>query len=114
MTRDAVEIDSLEALDERIRTEPAVLVWFSGPGCSVCEVLEPKVRALLDQEFPRVRHARVACDRTPEVAAQHGVHGVPTAVVFFDGRETTRLSRAFGLGELRTALERPYRLMFDG
>jgi hypothetical protein len=37
---------------------------------------------------------------------------VPTVVICFDGRETARFVRTFGIDEVRRAIERPYEVMF--
>jgi thioredoxin-like negative regulator of GroEL len=100
-------------LDAFVRAHPAVALYFSGDSCNVCSVLFPKVEALLQQEFPRMGLGKINCTRHPEVAAQHGVFAVPTLILYFDGREAQRFSRNISLGQLREALERPYRLLFD-
>jgi thioredoxin 1 len=47
------------------------------------------------------------------LAAQNRVFAAPTVVVFFDGRETIRKSRAFGVDELKSEIQRPYSMMFE-
>lgn len=106
------EIRDAAALERRIADEPVLLAWFSGPDCNVCRALRPKVEALLAAEFPRVAMVRIDCAEARELAAQRQVFAIPTAVIWLDGREYRRFGRGFGIGELREALERPYRLLF--
>ncbi len=87
-------------------------MYFSGPDCAVCQVLKPRVIALLQREFPRIAVALVDCAAAPELAAQQSVFAVPTLTVYFDGQELLRLARNFSPAQLAEALERPYALYF--
>ena len=47
------------------------------------------------------------------ISAHFNVFAEPTVIVFFDGKETIRKSRNFGLQELEDAIKRPYQLIFE-
>ncbi len=99
---------------ERIlRTDNAVLAYFSTANCSVCKVLKPKVVGMVSTEFPKLTMVYVESDKYPELAAQNRVFTAPTVIVFFDGHETIRKSRSFGVDELKSEIQRPYSLMFE-
>lgn len=94
---------------------PAAAVYFWGADCGVCTVLEPKVEGLLRARFPKIPLAKVDTAEAAAVAAQHGVFTVPTLLVYFDGKEAVRLSRAFSPAQVQEQLQRPYELLFgDG
>jgi len=76
-------------------------------------VLKPKVSEMVAKSFPKLKMVFVESDKLPELAAQNRIFTAPTVVVFFDGRETIRKSRAFGVDELRSEIQRPYSLIFD-
>lgn len=97
---------------EKLKTESAMLVYFSTDTCGVCKVLKPKVQQLLQEEFPRLKMAYVNSDILPDVAGQNRIFAAPTILVFFDGREYIRKSRNIGICELRDAIARPYQMMF--
>lgn len=113
MQRAPAQLESVEALTTFVQGHEAVAVYFSGADCGVCQVMEPKVRELLDSEFPRILFGRVATAEAAELAAQQGVFAVPTLLIFFDGRESFRYARNFSLGQLRQDLARPYQLFFS-
>lgn len=108
-----VSLSSLDALQAFVSGQPAAVLYFAGEGCNVCSVLFPKIELLLQQEFPRIALARVECSEHAEICAQHRVFSVPTLLLYFDGHESQRFVRNIGIGELRQALQRPYRLLFD-
>ena len=91
----------------------AVLSYFSTDTCSVCHVLKPMVIEMVSDSFPKMKMVFIESDKLPGLAAQNGVFTAPTIVIFFAGRETMRKSRAFGVDELRSEIQRPYSLMFE-
>ena len=101
-----------DQLDAFTAGNPAALVYFSGPGCNVCRALKPKLMAMMTERFPEVALADVDCGASPELATQLGVFAIPTVVIWFDGRESLRKGRGFGLGELADDLARPYGMLF--
>ena len=107
-----VQMESVEALRRSIADEPALLAYFTTPDCNVCRVLKPKIIALLEQDFPRLMAVHVDCAQHPEIAASFSVFAVPAILVFFDGREWLREGRHLALQEFKSALTRPYRLIF--
>lgn len=105
------EVTSFEAF-EKLKSEPALLAYFSTDACNVCKVLKPKVQQLLEEEFPEIKMAYVRSDALPDVAGQNRIFAAPTILVFFDGREYIRKSRNIGISELKDAIARPYQMMF--
>jgi len=81
------------------------LLYFSTPACNVCQVLRPKVEALLQEEPPWF-FQYVNSEESPELAGQHLVFTVPTLLLMAEGREVARYSRHFGMGELETPVRR--------
>ena len=78
----------------KVKQRP-VLLEFTAPWCPYCRQMEGKtfkdqqVVKSLDQ-FERVS---VNIDRNPELAAEHGVHGIPAFVVLdFEGDEAAKTS----------------------
>ncbi len=106
-------MDSVAAMQAFVTGHEAAVVYFAGADCGVCHVLEPRVRALLSESFPRIAFGRVATEQATELAAQQSVFAVPTLLVFFDGRESFRYARNFSIGEIERDIARPYGMFFD-
>ena len=105
-------IQSISEFDQVLAENEAVLAYFSTDTCSVCHVLKPKVIEMVSGAFPKMAMVFVESNQLPELAAQYRVFIAPTVVVFFAGRETIRKSRAFGVDELRSEIQRPYSILF--
>lgn len=104
---------TLEELQNTIRTEVGVLLYFSGEHCSVCHALRPKIKELFDREFPQLKQIYLDAHENLEISAHFQVFSVPTMIVFLDGREFIREGRAVSLHQLTEKLKRPYGMMTE-
>ena len=77
-----------------------------------CFLLFYEISTILIQTL-EMKMIFIESDLFPELAAQNRIFTVPTIVVYFAGRETVRKSRAFGVDELKSLIQRPYALLFD-
>lgn len=65
------------------------------------------------EAFSKLKVIFIESYELPELAAQNRVFSAPTVIVFFDGCETIRKSRAFGVDKLRSEIELLYSMMFE-
>lgn len=107
------QLTTFENLNEKLASEMALLLYFSTTSCNVGEALEPKVRNLLKNNFPKIKFYKIDLNFSPEIAAHFNAFVEPTILVFFDGKETIRKSRNIGIYELEEAIKRPYQLIFE-
>ena len=104
---------TLEELQNIIRSEVGVLLYFSGEKCNVCHALRPKFKELFDKEFPLIKQIYLDAHENAEISAHYQVFSVPTMIVFLDGREFVREGRAVSLHQMTEQLKRPYALMTE-
>ena len=82
------------------------LLYFTGKTCSVCTVLKPKVKLLIEQRFPQVKMLEVNVEDEKELAAKHSVFTLPVALIMVDGREKDRFVRSFSVHEIEQKIQR--------
>ncbi len=104
---------SLTILDKLKEERASFYIYFSAPNCGVCKVLAPKLRSLMKVQFSRLEAFEVDNSIQPEIAAQLSLFTNPSLLVYLDGKEFLRRSRAIGLGEVEKELKRPYQLFFE-
>ncbi|BAF72569.1 thioredoxin family protein [Sulfurovum sp. NBC37-1] len=104
---------TLEELQNIIRSEVGVLLYFSGEKCNVCHALRPKFKEVFDKEFPLIKQIYLDAHENAEISAHYQVFSVPTMIVFLDGREFIREGRAVSLHQMMEQLKRPYGLMTE-
>ena len=102
---------TLEELQNTIKTEVGVLLYFSGENCNVCHALRPKFKELFDAEFSELKQIYLDAHENGEISAHYQVFSVPTMIVFMDGREFAREGRSVSLHQLKEKLARPYGMM---
>jgi thioredoxin-like negative regulator of GroEL len=106
-------IQSIEEFRDVVDKNKAVMAYFSTDTCSVCHVLKPKVAQMASEFFPKMKTLYIQSDKQPELSAQNRIFTAPTVLVFFEGRETIRKSRTFGIDELKGEIQRPYSFLFE-
>ncbi|MCE4602413.1 MAG: thioredoxin family protein [Desulfurococcales archaeon] len=67
-------------------------VMFYSPTCPYCRALTPIFLALAEEYGGRAAFVRVNTYRHPQLAAYYRVMGVPTVIVFIDGRPVAGFS----------------------
>lgn len=106
------DIKNIDEFNSVLEKEDGVLVYFSHEQCNVCKVLKPKIKEMIDENFPKMKMFYADTVKSPEVAGQCGIFTVPSIVSFFGGKETFRRSRNIGVDELARQIERPYNMVF--
>jgi thioredoxin 1 len=87
------------------------LLYFTSSSCSVCPVLKPKIKKLLDEKFPAVTFQSVDVNDYPAEAAQHSVFTLPVLLIMLDRREQYRFVRNFSTFEVEEKLNRIFELL---
>ena len=94
-----------DSFDEEIRASVPVLVDFWAPWCAPCRMVSPIVEKLGRTHAGRLKVVKLDIDGAPEIAARHGVQGIPLLVLFEGGQEVDRLVGAAPEGQLRRWVE---------
>lgn len=106
-------LTDLKELHDKLKTEPALVLYFSSPSCSVCHVLRPKLMEALEKAYPSIVRCHADISLTPEIAAEFQVFSAPTIIVFFEGREFIRKGRAVSVEGLLQEIQRPYEMLLS-
>ena len=84
-------IKTAEELESALGREATpVVVDLYADRCPSCRKLAPVVEDLQTEWAGRVRFFKVDVDKSPDLAWQLGVRGIPTLVYFRDGEEVNR------------------------
>jgi thioredoxin 2 len=78
-----------------------VLVDFYADWCGPCRMMAPAIDELARSSAGHVLVAKLDTDASQKVAARYQIRGIPTVIVFRNGREERRQSGVMPLGALR-------------
>ncbi|MCJ7765410.1 MAG: thioredoxin family protein [Thiovulaceae bacterium] len=102
---------TIDAIEQRLQSEPAVALYFSAPTCNVCHALKPKLMEAFETNFEAMQVISIDISERPEIAAHFSVFTIPTLLVYLDGKEFLRKSRHMSVGEVINEIKRPYDMM---
>ena len=88
--KNVLEISDQNFEGEVLKSSTPFLLDFSAVWCSPCKMLAPIVEKIADENVGKYRVGKLDIDDSPGVAAKYGIRGVPTVVVFREGKETGR------------------------
>lgn len=89
-----------------LQAEQPVVVDFWAPWCGPCRAIAATLDKLAGEYEGKLTIAKVNTDEDPRWAGQFGVQGIPTLIIFKDGKEVKRL--------VGSRTEGAYREAFDG
>jgi thioredoxin 1 len=78
--------------EEVLQSTLPVLVDFTAVWCGPCKMLEPVITQLSQEWDGKVKFVKLDVDDNTDLTMQYGVMGVPTLILFVDGKPVQRLS----------------------
>ena len=85
-----MEITSKTFGEEVLKAKTAVLVEFWGSWCPPCKIMDP-VLAKLEKEFEdKIKIVKINTDMNPALRNKYDIRGLPTFIVFKNGKEMER------------------------
>ncbi|MBD3628780.1 thioredoxin family protein [Cyclobacterium sp.] len=107
-----MEIISELKLEKYLKDKPAVLIYFYRESCGVCQVLYPKIKQLITDEFPEINLLKLDAGHYLKMAAQLRMLSVPGILFFMEGKEFFRNNGLVSIAELQTQISRPYEILY--
>jgi len=98
-----ISVDGGQELRSTTAKESVVLVDFFAEWCGPCQMLEPVLETVAAETDAVV--ATVDIDENQQLAAEYGVQGVPTLLLFVDGEPVERLVGMQQESKLRALVE---------
>ncbi len=77
--------------EEVLQSDKLVLVDFWAEWCGPCRAIAPILKELATDYDGRVKITKLDVDSNPNTPGKFGIRGIPTLIVFKDGKEVDRM-----------------------
>ena len=96
----------MSKFSEIINQEKPVLVDFFAEWCGPCKMMSPILKEVKDVFQDKVSILKIDVDKNQAIAAKYQVRGVPTLIIYKEGKQVLRQSGVVQKNELVSILNR--------
>ena len=82
----------MASFNELINQRVPVLVDFKADWCQPCKMMAPVLKQVKQNFKEQIKIIKIDIDKNPAVAQKYGIRGVPTLILFKNGREVWKQS----------------------
>ncbi len=94
----------MASFDELINDNKPVLVDFFAEWCGPCKTMTPILKEVANKVQGKARVLKIDVDKNQQVAAKYQVRGVPTLIIFKNGKQVWKQSGVIEASKLITII----------
>jgi thioredoxin 1 len=106
MSEKVIAVSDSSFEQEVLKSETPVLVDFWAEWCAPCRMIAPTVDAIAEQYAETIKVVKVNVDDNPDISGTHGIRGIPTLILFREGKEVERIVGATSRESLSRLIEK--------
>lgn len=90
----------MSTFNELINGKTPLLVDFSAEWCGPCKMMAPELQQVAGEMGDEVKIIKVDVDKNPAAASHFNIQGVPTLILFREGKQLWRQSGVLQASQL--------------
>jgi thioredoxin 1 len=91
MSKFVVDVTDSDFEKNVLQADKPVLVDFWAPWCAPCRMLAPTVEAVAEKYSSTAHVVKLNVDDNPATSQRYGIKGIPTLILFKNGKEEERV-----------------------
>ena len=96
----------MASFSELINKKIPVLVDFKADWCGPCKTMIPILKGVKQQLKETISIIKIDVDKNPSIASQYQIRGVPTLIIFKEGKEVWKQSGVLQANQLIEIIKR--------
>ena len=88
-----------------IKAQGLIMVDFWAPWCAPCRMVSPTVEELAKEYQGRMKFMKLNTDENPDIASKYNIMGIPTVMLFKDGRSLDSIVGAVPKQQLKSKID---------
>lgn len=103
---DLLQLSDKNFASEVLQSSLPVLVDFWATWCGPCRAIAPIVEDLAKEFSGRVKMTKLNVDENPSTPGQYGVRGIPTLILFKEGKVLDQIVGSVPRARLKAMIEK--------
>lgn len=99
------ELTDVNFNEEIQKSSVPVLVDFWAPWCGACRMMTPIIDKLSQEYEGKIKVCKVNVDDSPNISNTYGIKGIPTLIIFKDGKLAEQMVGAMPFEDLKNKIE---------
>ena len=95
----------MSKFNELINGKTLVLVDFTATWCGPCKMMSPILDQVASELGEAIKIIKVDVDKNPQAASHYQVQGVPTLILFKEGKTLWRQSGVVQASQLKSTIQ---------
>ncbi len=95
----------METFNDLVKSKQPVLVDFHATWCGPCKQMAPELQRFAKSNTGKLRVVKVDVDKNQQAAQQYNIQGVPTLILFKEGKVLWRQSGALSAQQIDQAVK---------
>ena len=96
----------MASFSQIVNKEIPVLVDFKADWCGPCKTMIPILKEVKQQLKETISIIKIDVDKNPSIASQYQIRGVPTLMIFKEGKEVWKQSGVLQANQLIEIIKR--------